>query len=126
MHKLIGILALSLTATVAYAHTPSTSQDNGDGRSQHNSQLQSWDNYLDQMSGHLNPYWQRADAWLDQALDESDNHSDDGSGPVAAPEFDPADAIAALTLLAGGLAVLRGRRAASSEPEIEVGQSGSP
>jgi hypothetical protein len=29
---------------------------------------------------------------------------------TAAPEFDPASAIAALTLLSGGLAVLRGRR----------------
>ena len=32
-------------------------------------------------------------------------------GPVAAPEIDPAGAIAALTLLLGGLAVLRGKRA---------------
>lgn len=30
--------------------------------------------------------------------------------PVAAPEIDPAAAVAGLTLLAGGLAVLRGRR----------------
>lgn len=30
--------------------------------------------------------------------------------PVAAPEIDPASAIAGLTLMAGGLAVLRGRR----------------
>ena len=29
---------------------------------------------------------------------------------VAAPEIDPASAMSALTLLAGGLAVLRGRR----------------
>ncbi|HEY7889429.1 MAG TPA: hypothetical protein VIC29_14505 [Steroidobacteraceae bacterium] len=29
---------------------------------------------------------------------------------VAAPEFDPASAMAALTLLSGGLAVIRGRR----------------
>lgn len=29
---------------------------------------------------------------------------------VAAPEFDPASAVAAVTLLSGGLAVLRGRR----------------
>ena len=31
------------------------------------------------------------------------------TGPVAAPEIDPASAISALALLAGGLAVLRGR-----------------
>jgi hypothetical protein len=30
--------------------------------------------------------------------------------PAAAPEIDPAGAMAALTLLAGGLAVVRGRR----------------
>jgi hypothetical protein len=32
------------------------------------------------------------------------------SGMTAAPEIDPAGAMAGLTLLAGGLAVLRGRR----------------
>lgn len=32
-------------------------------------------------------------------------------GRVPAPELDPASAMAALTLLSGGLAVLRGRRA---------------
>ena len=30
--------------------------------------------------------------------------------PVSAPEIDPASALAALALMAGGLAVLRGRR----------------
>ena len=34
--------------------------------------------------------------------------------PVRAPEIDPASAIAGLTLLAGGLAVLRGRRGRKS------------
>lgn len=32
-------------------------------------------------------------------------------GVTAAPEFDPADMMTAFTLLAGGLAVIRGRRA---------------
>jgi len=32
--------------------------------------------------------------------------------PAAAPEIDPGSAISAFTLLAGGLAVIRGRRAA--------------
>jgi LPXTG-motif cell wall-anchored protein len=32
------------------------------------------------------------------------------TGPVPAPEIDPASAMAGLTMLAGGLAVLRGRR----------------
>ncbi len=35
------------------------------------------------------------------------------STPAAAPEIDPGSAISAFTLLAGGLAVIRGRRAAS-------------
>ena len=34
-----------------------------------------------------------------------------GGGPTATPEIDPASAMAGLTLLLGGLAVLRGRRA---------------
>jgi hypothetical protein len=33
-----------------------------------------------------------------------------GGKPVKAPEIDPAAAMSGLTLLAGGLAVLRGRR----------------
>jgi hypothetical protein len=33
-----------------------------------------------------------------------------GAARVTAPELDPASAMAALTLLGGGLAVLRGRR----------------
>jgi hypothetical protein len=35
--------------------------------------------------------------------------------PVAAPEIDPASAMAGLTMLAGGLAVLRGRRRIKSK-----------
>ncbi len=35
--------------------------------------------------------------------------------PVQAPEIDPASAMAGLTMLAGGLAVLRGRRFKSKE-----------
>jgi hypothetical protein len=37
-----------------------------------------------------------------------------GGGVTSAPEIDPASAAAALTLLAGGLAVLRARRAGKS------------
>jgi hypothetical protein len=36
----------------------------------------------------------------------------DPATPAAAPEIDPASAISAFTLLAGGLTVIRGRRAA--------------
>jgi LPXTG-motif cell wall-anchored protein len=35
--------------------------------------------------------------------------------PVKAPEIDPASAMAGLTMLAGGLAVLRGRRRKNSQ-----------
>ena len=35
--------------------------------------------------------------------------------PVKAPEIDPASAMAGLTMLAGGLAVLRGRRRITSK-----------
>ena len=38
-----------------------------------------------------------------------------GAVRVSAPEFDPASAMAALTLLSGGLAVLRGRRGGKRE-----------
>ncbi len=38
------------------------------------------------------------------------HHNYTGSGPTAAPEIDPSSAIAGLTLLIGGLAVIRGRR----------------
>ena len=34
----------------------------------------------------------------------------DPPGPISAPEIDPTSALGALTLLAGGLAVIRGRR----------------
>jgi hypothetical protein len=37
--------------------------------------------------------------------------------PYKAPEIDPASAMAGLTMLAGGLAVLRGRRKVSKEKE---------
>jgi hypothetical protein len=37
------------------------------------------------------------------------------SGRVKAPEIDPASAMAGLTMLAGGLAVLRGRRRVNSK-----------
>ncbi|HTV52107.1 MAG TPA: hypothetical protein VME21_13045 [Steroidobacteraceae bacterium] len=37
-------------------------------------------------------------------------HIGKGGGPTAAPEIDPSTAIAALTLLTGGIAVIRSRR----------------
>jgi len=40
----------------------------------------------------------------------SGNGGSGGSGPAAAPEMDATSAIAGLTLMVGGLAVIRGRR----------------
>jgi hypothetical protein len=42
--------------------------------------------------------------------DHDHDHGPGGGGPVAAPEIDPASAVSALTLLMGGLAVVRGRK----------------
>jgi hypothetical protein len=42
-------------------------------------------------------------------------HSGRSDTTVKAPEMDPASAMAGLTLLAGGLAVLRGRRGRKSQ-----------
>jgi hypothetical protein len=39
----------------------------------------------------------------------------DHPSPVKAPEIDPASALAGFTMLAGGLAVLRGRRRVNSK-----------
>jgi hypothetical protein len=41
---------------------------------------------------------------------DGDRDRDHGKHVVSAPEIDPAGAAAAFTLLAGGVAVLRGRR----------------
>lgn len=46
----------------------------------------------------------------DNFQDWNKHHHHLSGGPAAAPEIDPASAIGALTLLAGGLAVVRGRR----------------
>jgi hypothetical protein len=44
-------------------------------------------------------------------IDSSNSNRDHNKhDPIAAPEIDPASAISALTLLFGGLAVIRGRR----------------
>lgn len=108
MRKFLGILALSLTATVAYANTsPPPSGTN----TQTYESLQALDNYLDQCGSWLGSWGRQLDNWLDHTLGDSDDGGTQGGGPVAAPEFDPAGAMAALTLLAGGLAILRGRRA---------------
>jgi hypothetical protein len=52
---------------------------------------------------------------IEQWLGITSSCSDGGDGhrhhgPIPAPEIDPASAVSALTLLMGGLVVLRGRR----------------
>ena len=47
-----------------------------------------------------------------QAKDKDKDKDKEKHTLTAAPEIDPASAISALTLLAGGLAIYRGRRAA--------------
>ncbi len=42
-----------------------------------------------------------------------------GNTPAAAPEIDPASAVSALTLLAGGLAVIRGRRSTRNKNDTD-------
>lgn len=117
MRKFLGVLVLSLSVTVAYANTAPPPRNSNDTLANESSlstgsrgDLQALDNYLDQFGGWLGSCGQQLDNWLDQTLDDSHDSASQGSGPVAAPEFDPAAAIAALTLLAGGLAAVRGRR----------------
>lgn len=101
----IAALVLSVSAAVVHAGTypqPSGFQPNNP------TWLQAWDNWADQLG-------QELAQWLDGLLgipySAPGGSGGQGSpGTVAAPEFDPASATAALTLLSGGLAVLRGRR----------------
>lgn len=50
-----------------------------------------------------------------QWQDRYEGHKGGDPRPAAAPEIDPAGAMGALTLLAGGLAMMRGRRAGKSQ-----------
>ena len=101
MRKTLGILLLSCSALVtnhARAGEPSGSQSSGD----------SWQQQIDDWADQYGPQFE---SWVDNLLGVQD--SDAGSpGVVAAPEFDPSSAIAAFTLLAGGLVLVRGRRKA--------------
>lgn len=112
MRKFLGVLALSIAATaVAYAGPPSPPPPGGwtqpkTGWTQ--SELQAIDNWLDQFGEKFEDWWY---ATWGAKLGITD--PDEGSGsshPASAPELDPAAALAALTLLAGGLAAVRGRR----------------
>jgi hypothetical protein len=101
----VAVLALSVAAAVAHA---GTYQQPAGFQPGNTTWLQEWDNWIDQLG-------QEFAQWLDGLLGipytaPGSGGGQSGSGTVAAPEFDPASATAALTLLSGGLAVLRGRR----------------
>ncbi len=66
--------------------------------------VQEWNQWAEQ-------FGEQFESWIDGLLGIPDTGGGGGgSGSVAAPEIDPSEAFAALTLLAGGLAALRGRR----------------
>lgn len=108
MRKLLAVLALSISATaVAYASPAPTTQPQS---SWTQSELQAIDNWVDQFGDRFEDWFY--DTWgsILGITDPDSGHSGSSGGTVSAPEFDPATALAALTLLSGGLAVLRGRR----------------
>jgi hypothetical protein len=101
----IAVLVLSVSAAVAHAGTYQQPAGLQPGNA---TWLQEWDNWIDQ-------FGQEFAEWIDGLLGipygaPASAGGQGGSGAVAAPEFDPASAMAALTLLSGGLAALRGRR----------------
>src|SRR5579863_4534713 len=109
MRKLLAVLALSISATaVAYASPAPTTQPQG-GWTQN--ELQAIDNWVDQFGEQFEDWFYTTWGPVLGITDPDSGNGGTGGGTVAAPEFDPAAALAALTLLTGGLAVLRGRRA---------------
>jgi|SRR6185437_6291408 len=97
-------LAICASSTAAYA-------GNSNGtlgfQPQNQTWLQEWDQWVDQ-------FGEQFETWIDGLLgipDVDSGGGGGGGGSVAAPEMDPAGMLGALTLLAGGLVVIRGRRA---------------
>jgi len=97
------VLAISASSTAAYAG-PSAPPPGFEPQNQ--TWLQEWDQWADQFGDQF-------ETWVDNLLGipDVDSGGSGGGGSVAAPEMDPAGMLAALTLLAGGLAIIRGRRA---------------
>jgi 4-amino-4-deoxy-L-arabinose transferase-like glycosyltransferase len=64
-------------------------------------------------------FWNAFETWLQEVIADltGQEGTPSGGGTVAAPEIDPAGAMAALSLLVGGLAVMRGRRS-SRKPTV--------
>jgi hypothetical protein len=98
------VLAIAVSSSTALADTSSPPA----GFEPNNQTwLQQWDQWIDQ-------FGEQIETWTDDVLGISDvdsGSSTGGGGSVAAPEMDPAGILGAFTLLAGGLAVIRGRRA---------------
>lgn len=114
MRKLLAVLALSISATAVAFANPSPQPSAPDGLTQPRAgwtqtQLQAIDNWVDQFGEQFEDWFY--DVWGPRLGISDPDSGQSGGGTVTAPEFDPASALAALTLLTGGLAVLRGRRA---------------
>lgn len=111
MRKILAVLALSISATgVAAAHpTDISTHHHGWTRSE----LRALDKWLDRFGDSFEDWFYASWGPTLGITDPDSGHSESSGsrgGTVAAPELDPAAALAALTLLSGGLAVLRGRR----------------
>jgi hypothetical protein len=108
VRKLLGVLALSISATaVAYADpyipTPPSSPPS-------QSTAQQWDSWWDSLEGEFGSWVGQLENTFWSYWSLTDPDQGQGSGTVSAPELDPAGMLAALTLLSGGLAVIRGRK----------------
>lgn len=112
MRNFLGtiLVAASLSFAAGAAHANNYQRPAGyDPQSQ--TWLQEWDQWVDQ-------FGEQFEDWIDGLLGipdfdggSSGGGGGGGGGTLAAPEIDPSGALAALTLLAGSLSVLRGRRA---------------
>lgn len=113
MRKLLAVLALSLSATAVAFASPAPPPQPPNNSSWTQSELQALDNWLDQFGEQFEDWFYATWGPILGVTDPDSGTSGTGGtggGTVGAPELDPAAALAALTLLTGGLAVLRGRR----------------
>jgi len=100
MRKLFGLLLLSLSASsIAYAHSAPAPQNVGWTRTQ-----------LQPIEGRFEQNELQFQKWFESLWHLPYGDTGQNGRPVAAPEFEVGGALVALTLLGGGLAVIRGRR----------------
>jgi hypothetical protein len=109
MRRSLGaiLVALVLCVSIPAARAGGANQPSG-FQPNNPTWLQAWDQWADQLGDQVEDLLDSAFGIPD--VDSSGGNGGGGSGAVAAPEIDPVSALAALTLLAGGLAVIRGRR----------------